>query len=148
MTALAPGKQGGGKRRGSPKANLTWLFGGGAIGCFNLGIACTVFPGLQSNPCVVPHPDRGVGPGHGDALWQPPLEAAGPAGRGEDQHPPDAHRHGHPHPPLPDQRVWLLPGHQPLQGSEGPQHRQCEYCRKWEPLHDLSELLPCPQGGS
>lgn len=128
--STGPWRQGGGEGRGPPQSKpdvaVWWR-------CSNLGITCMAFPGLESNPCAVPHPDRGVGTGHGDALRQPPLEAAGPAGRGEDQHPPDAHRHGHPHPPLPDQRVWLLPGHQPLQGSEGPQHRQREYCAKRNP---------------
>ncbi|KAG5840361.1 hypothetical protein ANANG_G00187990 [Anguilla anguilla] len=51
------------------------------------------------------------------------LEAPCPAGRAEDQHPPDARGHRHPHPPLPHQRVRLLPGHQPVQGGDRPQLR-------------------------
>lgn len=123
--------QGGREGRGLPRANLKCLVRWRHKGASPSSASRTAMsPGLQKHPRAVPYPDRGVGTVHGDALRQPPLEAAGPAGRGEDQHPPDAHHHGHPHSPLPDQRVRLLPGHQPLQGSEGLQHRQREF--PWE----------------
>lgn len=67
--------------------------------------------------------DRGIRAEHGDALREPPVEAPRPPGRAEDQHSADTDRKGHPHSSLPDQRVGLLPGHQPVQRGDGFQDR-------------------------
>ena len=62
--------------------------------------------------------DWGVRAEHGDALWKSAVETACPPGRTENQHSPDTNWKSNSHPPLPDEWVWLLLGHQPVQGSD------------------------------
>lgn len=62
--------------------------------------------------------DWGIRAEHGNAVWKSPVEIARPPGRTENQHSPDANWKSNSHPPLPDKRVWLLLGYQPIQGSD------------------------------
>lgn len=55
---------------------------------------------------------------HGDALWKPPLETPRPSSRAENQHSLDANWKSDTYSSLPDQWIWLLLGHQPLQGGD------------------------------
>lgn len=46
------------------------------------------------------------------------MEITRPPGRTENQHSPDTNWKSNSHSPLPDKRVWLLLGHQPIQRSD------------------------------
>lgn len=66
----------------------------------------------------VPVTDWGICAEHGNALWKSAVEITCPPGRAENQHSPDTDWKSNSHPPLPDKRVWLLLGHQLVQGSD------------------------------